>query len=155
MKEISSAVLFSLFSLSNLSSAQALTGTVNEGLTIDSEILDTTVRYSIYLPFDYDTSTRSYPVVYLLHGANGDETTLIQREVHLTADSLISSRTIRPMIMVMPAGSNGRYLNNHDNSVRYEDFFFDEFIPYIESTYRIASDERFRAVSGTAERQKW
>lgn len=151
MKNISLAVLFSLSFLSNQASSQALTGTVREGLTIDSEILRTTVRYTIYLPFDYTTSTRSYPVVYLLHGGNGDETTWIHLgEVHLTADALILNRSIPPMIMVMPAAGNSRYVNNYDNSVRYEDFFFDEFIPYIESVYRIVSDKRSRSVLGSS-----
>ena len=54
-------------------SAQSPAGSVREDLSLDSEILGTTVKYAIYLPSDYTTSERSYPVVYLLHGGNGDD----------------------------------------------------------------------------------
>ena len=30
----------------------------------------------------------------------------------------------------------------------YEDFFFEELMPYVESKYRIKSNKRFRAISG-------
>lgn len=49
-------------------------GRVQEGLTIASQILGKPIRYTIYLPDDYDTSVRSYPVVYLLHGNRADDT---------------------------------------------------------------------------------
>ncbi|MBD1854790.1 MULTISPECIES: alpha/beta hydrolase [Leptolyngbya] len=124
-------------------------GRVQEGLTIASQILGKPIRYTIYLPDDYDTSVRSYPVVYLLHGNRADDTSWISYgEVHLTADELIATRTIPPMILVMPDGGNSRYINNCDRSLCYEDFFFQEFMPAIESTYRIKSDKWFRGVLG-------
>jgi S-formylglutathione hydrolase FrmB len=48
----------------------------------------------------------------------------------------------------MPDGGLTRYINNHDNSVRYEDFFVQEFIPYIESEYRIRTERRYRGIAG-------
>ncbi len=44
-------------------------GTVNDNLTMNSDILKMERNYAIYLPPDYETSQRSYPVLYLLHGA--------------------------------------------------------------------------------------
>ena len=54
------------------------------------------------------------------------------------------------MIIVMPDASSGRkgYFNSLDNKWNYEDFFFQEFMPYIEKEYRIKSEKRFRAVAG-------
>jgi hypothetical protein len=46
---------------------QVSRGIVKEGLTLESKILGKPVRYTVYLPFDYSTSERYYPVVYLLH----------------------------------------------------------------------------------------
>ena len=43
-------------------------GIVKEKQVIASKILNRDVHYSIYLPSDYHTSERSYPVTYLLHG---------------------------------------------------------------------------------------
>ena len=48
--------------------ALAQQGILKESLSISSKILDKKVEYSIYLPYDYDISSRKYPVLYLLHG---------------------------------------------------------------------------------------
>lgn len=129
--------------------SQVSRGTVKEGLTIKSKILNKEVRYTIYLPFDYNTSSRYYPVVYLLHGYTDNDIGWLQfGEAHLLADEAIAKREIPPMILAMPDGGVTWYINNYDNSVRYEDFFFGEFIPYIESNYRIRAEKRYRGVAG-------
>jgi enterochelin esterase-like enzyme len=130
-------------------SAQFSRGIVQEGLIIESKILKKDVRYTIYLPFDYNTSERYYPVVYLLHGYTDDDTGWIQfGEAHLLADAAIGKRDIPPMILAMPDGGVSWYINNFDNSVRYEDFFIQEFIPHIESKYRIRAQRRYRGIAG-------
>jgi enterochelin esterase-like enzyme len=129
--------------------AQVSRGFVKEGLTLKSEILGKEVRYTIYLPFDYESSERYYPAVYLLHGYTDNDMGWIQfGEAQLIADQAIAEREIPPMILVMPDGGVSWYINNADGSVRYEDFFFEEFIPYIESRYRIRTDRRYRGVAG-------
>ena len=52
----------------------AQTGKVYDMLTMESEILNMERKYAIYLPPDYESSERSYPVLYLLHGAGDDQT---------------------------------------------------------------------------------
>ena len=54
------------------------------------------------------------------------------------------------MIIVMPDANTGRrgYLNDIKGEWRYEDFFFQEFMPFIEKTYRIKPDKHYRAVAG-------
>ncbi|MEO6356773.1 MAG: alpha/beta hydrolase-fold protein, partial [Ferruginibacter sp.] len=49
-------------------------GKATESLVIHSKILAKDVKYSIYLPADYESSQRRYPVLYLLHGYSDDET---------------------------------------------------------------------------------
>jgi enterochelin esterase-like enzyme len=88
-------------------------------------------------------------VLYLLHGNYADYMSWIYFvEVNLIVDECISTRKIPPVILVMPDGGNSRYINNHDQSIRYEDFFFHEFIPEIESKFRIKSDKWFRGILG-------
>ena len=129
--------------------AQVSHGTVKEGLTLDSKILDKKVRYTIYLPFDYETSSRLYPVVYLLHGYTDNDMGWIQfGEANLIADEAIAKREIPSMIIVMPDAGASWYINNYDGSVRYEDFFFQEFMPWIESHYRIRAEKRYHGVAG-------
>jgi enterochelin esterase-like enzyme len=129
--------------------SQVSRGTVKEGLIIQSKILNKDIRYTIYLPFDYESSNRYYPVVYLLHGYTDNDMAWIQfGEANMIADEGIANRDIPPMILVMPDAGITRYINNYDNSVRYEDFFFQEFIPYIESHYRIRADKTYRGIAG-------
>lgn len=126
-----------------------LKGTVQESLAVKSNILGKDMKYSVYLPPDYSTSNRSYPVLYLLHGSSDNELSWIQfGEINCTADKLISNGESAPLIIVMPDAGLTYYINNCDNSVRYEDAFFSEFIPAIEKSYRIRGIKEFRAVAG-------
>lgn len=147
MRRLLLLVLFVLIAIP--ASAQISRGTVQEGLTIESQILGKPVRYTVYLPFDYHTSNRYYPVVYLLHGYTDNDTGWLQfGEAHMIADELINDREIPPMIIVMPDAGVSWYVNNFDDSVRYEDFFVDELIPHVEAQYRARPERRYRAVSG-------
>ena len=124
---------------------------VYDNLLLKSKILNMDRKYAIYLPPGYETSQRSYPVLYLLHGGGDDQTGWVQfGEVQLITDKAIAEGTATPMIIVMPDANTGRrgYSNNADNTWRYEDFFFQEFMPFIEKTYRIKTEKRYRAVSG-------
>jgi enterochelin esterase-like enzyme len=124
-------------------------GSVKESLVMRSAILGRDVKYSIYLPSDYEKSQRSYPVLYLLHGSGDNETGWIQfGEVDKIADNSVKNGESAPMIIVMPDGALTGFINNFDNKVRYEDFFTQEFLPFIETSYRIRSEKRFRAISG-------
>ncbi|MCF8243382.1 MAG: esterase family protein [Melioribacteraceae bacterium] len=124
-------------------------GKVIEGQTINSEIMGKEIRYTVYLPFDYEISERYYPVVYLLHGYTDNDMAWIQfGEANMLCDKAIAENEIPSMILVTPDADVSWYINNYDNSVRYEDFFINEFIPFIESEFRIRKEKRFRAVSG-------
>jgi enterochelin esterase-like enzyme len=124
-------------------------GQVLEGLRFSSAIVGREVRYTLYLPPDYQTSTRRYPVVYLLHGFTDDDSAWIQfGEVNLAADRAIAQREIPPMIIVMPDGGVTWYINDLRGKVRYEDMFVQEFIPYIDKTYRTRSAKEFRGIAG-------
>lgn len=138
-----------LLALPLLSHAQ--TGKVFDELTLPSKILKGDRKYAVYLPPDYETSKRNYPVLYLLHGAGDDQTGWVQfGEVLHIADKAIREGKATPMIIVMPDANTGRrgYANDIKGEWRYEDFFFQELIPFIEKTYRAKKEKRYRAVAG-------
>eukprot|EP01035_Chromulina_nebulosa_P066184 gene66184-90585_t len=75
-------------------------GKVIENQAVQSQILGAERKYAIYLPPDYETSNRSYPVVYLLHGYTDDHTGWLQfGEVNRYADKAIADGVIPPMII--------------------------------------------------------
>lgn len=143
--------LMLLLLLSVCQSLPAQYGKVMDDLSLPSKILKGERKYAIYLPPDYETSQRRYPVLYLLHGGGDDQTGWIQfGEVLHIADRAIKAGTATPMVIIMPDANTGQrgYFNDIRGDWRYEDFFFEEFIPYMEKTWRIKGEKRYRAVAG-------
>jgi len=136
---------FLLISLQSI----AQQGLIKESLKVKSALLGKEMEYSIYLPADYEKTNRSYPVLYLLHGYSDDETGWTQfGEAQHIADKAINSGDAPAMIIVMPDAGVTFYMNSSDGKAKYEDFFVQEFMPHIESTYRIRAKKEFRAVAG-------
>jgi enterochelin esterase-like enzyme len=87
----------------------------------------------------------------LLHGGGDDQTGWVQfGEVLYIADKAILEGSATPMIIAMPDANTGQrgYFNDIKGEWRYEDFFFQEFMPFVEKTYRIKGEKRYRAVAG-------
>lgn len=143
------SLFFTLFiACTAFSAAQSF---VSETLTVKSGILKQERSYAIYLPEGYEASSRSYPVLYLLHGYSDNHTGWVQfGEVQHIADMAIAAAEATPMIIVMPDADTTRpgYTNSVDGKHNYENFFFEEFMPHIENTYRIRKDKRYRAIAG-------
>ena len=86
-----------------------------------------------------------------MHGGGDDQTGWVQfGEVQNITDKAIADGIATPMIIVMPDANTGQrgYFNDLKNEWRYEDFFFEEFMPFVEKTYRIKKEKKFRAVAG-------
>ena len=135
----------------NVNSANAQESIVLDNASMRSEILQMDRKFAIYLPPGYDSSSRRYPVLYLLHGAGDDQTGWVQfGEVQAIADKAIKENLATPMIIVMPDAKSVRqgYFNDINGTYRYEDYFFKELIPYIEKNYRVRAEKEFRAVAG-------
>ena len=129
----------------------AQSGKVYDNLSLPSKILKGDRKFAIYLPPDYETSGRTYPVLYLLHGAGDDHTGWVQfGEVLNITDKAIANGSSTAMIIVMPDANTGRrgYFNDIKGDWDYEDFFFKELMPFVEKKYRIKTDKRSRAIAG-------
>ena len=145
MKKIQLILLF-VFTFVIGSFAQ---GFVKEKQVIKSTILNKEVHYSIFLPSDYYTSERAYPVTYLLHGYGDADDGWIQfGEVNRLADDAIKAGKIPPMIIVTPDGFTSFYINTADGKLNYEDFFIKELIPHIEKTYKVKAERKYRGIAG-------
>ena len=122
--------------------------------SLRSEILGTQVKYNVYLPDGFGQSDRLYPVVYLLHGLTDDYTAWVTRgNMQTVVDELIGTGEACEMVIVMPNAGGPDLQNDHNGYFNmpgwpYEDFFFQEFIPAVETRYRIVGDKAHRAVMG-------
>ncbi len=116
--------------------------------SFQSKILAKQVKYSIYLPNNF-SETNEYPVIYMLHGYDGDETSWPRRTNLINyIDSLVTNNILPEIIMVFPDGENSYYINNYNNRFCYEDMLINEFFPYIDSTYHCTKNKYFRAIAG-------
>ena len=121
--------------------------------TFYSKVFGTDRAYSIYLPRDYETNpNKSYPIFYLLHGAS-DDNRCYENKAGLSsiANQLTASGEAIGMIIVTPNAGGTEYegyYNMDGDKYPYEQFFFDEFMPYIESNYRVKPGKENRAIGG-------
>src|SRR5580658_994613 len=120
---------------------------------LNSRILKHEVHYCVYLPAGYDAGaskrpSQSYPVLYFLHGLGDNEQTLFNSGGWTLLDDLRRQHKIGEFLIVAPEGGRTFYINSADGSVRYSDFFLQEFLPHIESKYRIRPGRAARAISG-------
>ena len=122
--------------------AMAQQSQVFDNLTLPSKILGTERKYAVYLPAGYENSQRHYPVLYLLHGGGDDQTGWVQfGEVQAIADKAFADLKATQMIIIMPDANTGKrgYFNDVNGDFNYEDFFFQELMPFVEKKYRIKS----------------
>jgi S-formylglutathione hydrolase FrmB len=118
---------------------------------IKSHVLRETVHYCVMLPAGYDApkaSTLDYPVLYFLHGLGGNEQELFQMGGWDLVQDLRREHKISDFLIVTPEAKASFYVNSANGKLRYSDFFLHEFMPLIESKYRIRRERSSRAVSG-------
>lgn len=112
-----------------------------------SKILNYPIRYSVLLPEEYENSTDSFPVVYLLHGF-GDNHNAWHKGGAIQYFADLYRAETGPMIFVMPQGFNTYYVNKYSGNYPYMDMFVEEFVPAIDSVFRTKKSARQRAVMG-------
>ncbi len=134
-----------------------------EQVWYNSSTLGIERRMFVYTPYGYADSKEDYPVLYLLHGAGGDEDawSTMGRACQIL-DNLIEKGLAKPMICVMPNGnptqiaaqtlmidekqtsSNGGGMGGSS----YPKSIVEDIVPYIESYYQVDARPRSRALAG-------
>jgi S-formylglutathione hydrolase FrmB len=105
--------------------------------------------YLIYLPPGYDADPNSrYPVLYLLHGLGGSETEWYRYGVFVSADRMIRSGLIAPLIIVLPEGEQGYWFDHTGNGPQWGTYVARDLVHEIDSAFRTVSDGQHRAIGG-------
>ncbi|HLH25717.1 MAG TPA: OpgC domain-containing protein [Chloroflexota bacterium] len=113
-----------------------------------SRALNREMGYFLYLPPDYDEAGRSYPVLYLLHGASGSAEEWPAYGIVDALDRAITAHDVEPFIMVLPEGDFGYWINHADNGERWGDYLTTDLVTHIDTTYRTLRRPYRRAVGG-------
>ncbi|MFM0038895.1 alpha/beta hydrolase-fold protein [Paraburkholderia strydomiana] len=104
--------------------------------------------YTVYLPSGYRQDAARIPVLYLLHGNNGDANDwLTQGHLQSAADALIARKEIPPVVIVMPQGGTDWYV---DRKEKMESAFFGDLLPEIETHYAVSTQRGGRAIGGVS-----
>ena len=153
MKRIAAILILSLAAVAAMAQPLRTSQIITD--SVSSTLLGEEVKVNVYLPQGYDASAdRLYPVVYLLHGLS-DTYSAWKEKGHMqeVVDELIASGAISKMVIFMP-NAGGPDVSNQWNGYfnmpgrPYEDFFFGELVPALESRYRIKADKQHRAIMG-------
>jgi enterochelin esterase-like enzyme len=123
-----------------------------------SEVFGKPHEYAIYLPpcYDEENNKTKYPVIYLFHGWPMDENHWISLGIVAAANRLIQSGELPPFIIAMPRGDKeGIYNRTSGGDKSFEGAMVDEFIPYIDKTYRTLRQSGYRAVGGISRGGVW
>ena len=111
-----------------------------------------TRRVYVYTPPNYERSSTRLPVLYLLHGADGDETVWTQfGRANLILDNLIADKKAAPMVVVMPFAYAYPWHAGVPADKQRADFERDligDLIPFVQGNYRVSTDRDHRALAG-------
>jgi S-formylglutathione hydrolase FrmB len=116
-------------------------------LTLSTPALETPTHVRVLLPAGYEAGQQRYPVLYLLHGAFGNDTdwTTVGDAEAITAGA--------PLIVVMPDGGKGGFYTDWVNRQAYgppewETYHVGELIPWVDDHYRTIAARDGRAIAG-------
>jgi hypothetical protein len=109
-----------------------------------SEVAQKERIMEVYTPPGYNHDNRGYPVLYILHGAGGNEIDwIINMRANFILDNLIAQGKAVPMILVSPNANADGF-----PSTAFPDELLDNIVPYIEENYRTAPGANNRALAG-------
>lgn len=132
-------LLFFIFT-SAVSSKAALVDSIN----VPSKSMKNEVKVIVIVPDGISEVSVRYPVVYLLHGYDGNE-----KQWLTTKPDLPQIADEKGVIFVCPDGKNSWYIDSpKDKTSQYETFISSELIAYIDGNYSTIADRRYRAITG-------
>ncbi|MFB3923733.1 MAG: alpha/beta hydrolase [Terriglobia bacterium] len=124
-----------------------------------SRVFSETRHYRIFLPPDYDSSAKSFPVIYYFHGHSDRYTLEKYDDGKDTVPKIVDFVAAHPVIVVSVDGYVARDYQGFYGGAPWDimkngggdyDFgaYFQELVTHIDGTYRTLTSRRFRATSG-------
>lgn len=117
--------------------------------SMPSKILQRPVRYCALLPPSYlSAPKKNYPVLYFLHGLGQNEQALMLGGGWGLIEDLRRHGTIGDFLIVAVEGRGSFFINSADGRQRYSDFFLGEFLPRVETQFRVLRGRQTRGITG-------
>lgn len=114
--------------------------------------LDVNRKIKIYLPPNYETSAKSYPVVYFLHNIFWDNDRMFQDgRAEQMIDRAWTEGKIGEFIFVVPdyrTATTGSLYDNSPVTGRWIDHTVNEIVPFVDKKFRTIARKEYRAITG-------
>jgi enterochelin esterase-like enzyme len=110
---------------------------------------NTNRKVSVYLPPDYDSDGKRFPVIYYLHGFMGTDS--INASMKMILDKGISQQKIRPFILVIASHYTlyeGSFYSNSSLTGNWADFTAKELVEYVDKNFRTLATRDSRGIGG-------
>jgi len=113
-------------------------------IRVESKAMHKTIKNIVIVPDDYQ-STKSYPSVYLLHGAGGN-----YKDWVINAPGVKALSDLYKVIIVCPDGgvTSWYYDSPVDSTYKYETFVTKELLGNVDAAYSTIKDKSGRAITG-------
>lgn len=133
--------------------ASGLVSVASASRVIDGQLssvaVGQTLPYRIYLPPGYDSAPMArYPVLYMLHGLGGTDSEWSSDGMFDTAERMIRSGEIPPLIIVLPEGEQAYWVDHADGGPKWGTYVAHDLVAEIDARYRTLADRRHRAIGG-------
>lgn len=108
-----------------------------------------TLPYLVYLPAGYSTNPDArFSVLYMLHGLGGSYKEWYGDKLLETADNLIATGEIQPLIIVLPQGEDAYWVDHANGGPRWGAYVATDLVAEIDGHYRTLSDRAHRGIGG-------
>jgi len=105
-------------------------------IQIESKFVPSPVEYNVLFPKEYENSEETYPLMLFLHGGGNRDNNLLNLMGPVIWD--IWEKKITPeMVVITPNCNRSLYMDYKDGSEKWESFIIQEFLPYLQETYRV------------------
>lgn len=114
---------------------------------MESKALARKFNFAVYLPDGYDKGDLRYPVLYLLHGGNNDESSWAAKgKIQAILDELIEKKVIPPLLAVMPGNYRSYWMDGKEQ--RAETAVVEDLIPYVDAKFTTIAERKGRLLAG-------
>ncbi len=142
---------FLIFQISSgqLNSGKVVSFSINAKTLQNSGGENPNRKVSVYLPPNYETGSKRFPVIYYLHGFMGTDS--ISANMKMILDRGISQQKIRPFILVIASQYTlyeGSFYTNSALTGNWADFTAREMVEYVDKNFRTIATRDSRGIGG-------
>jgi enterochelin esterase family protein len=137
-----------IFAVAAAVAAAAPAGAEVRAATLPSAALGRDVNCVVHLPPSYAEGTKTYPVVYALHGLFESSQFWSRRGLAPILDDLWARKALPEFVVVAVDGGNSFFVNSAQGA--FEDLVTKDAISFAESNFRVRRDRAGRALFGVS-----